>query len=126
MSKTAFILCRIALIIAGCFLTVWSVLDGKYILLPIWVVGWTGLLFFLRGRVKEVIKDERVGLIKEKTAGMAVPVFIITAVVASAVLVLLGKDASPILMQTGITLGYSVLALLIIYWIAYIYYAKKY
>lgn len=126
MSKTTFLLCRISLIIVGSFLVAWSYLNENYIVIPIWLAGWTSLLFLLRSKVKEVIKDERSDQIKEKTAGIAVQVFVITAVITSAVLVLLGKNISSGLMQIGITVGYSVFALLIIYWIIYIYYAKKY
>jgi len=126
MSKSTFLLCRIALIIAGCFLISWAALSKNYIVLPILVAGWVGLLFFLRSKVKEVMKDERSDRIKEKTARIAMPVFVVMAYVASAVLVLLGKNTSSSLMQIGITVGYSAFALLIIYWIIYIYYAKKY
>lgn len=126
MSKTTFLLCRIALIIAGCFLTSWAALSKNYIVLPILVAGWASLLFFLRSKVKEVMKDERSDRIKEKTAGIAMPVFVVMAYVASAVLVLLGKNTSSSLMQIGITVGYSAFTLLIIYWLIYIYYAKKY
>ena len=125
MGKTTFLLCRIALIVAGCFLASWAALTENYIVLPILVVGWGGLLFFLRSKVKEVMKDERSDRIKEKTAGIAIPVFAAIAVITSAVLVLLGQNISSGLMQIGITVGYSVFALLIIYWIIYIYYAKN-
>ena len=126
MSKSTFLLCRIALIIAGCFLISWAALSKNYIVLPILVAGWVGLLFFLRSKVKELMKDERSDRIKEKTARIAMPVFVVMAYVASAVLVLLGKNTSSSLTQIGITVGYSAFALLIIYWIIYIYYAKKY
>ena len=126
MSKTTFLLCRIALIIAGCFLASWLYLNDLYIVLPILFAGWAGLLFFLRSKVKEVMKDERSDRIKEKTAGIAIPVFVIIAYVAIAVLVLSGKNTSSGLMQIGITVGYSAFALLIVYWIIYVYYAKKY
>lgn len=126
MSKTTFLLCRIALIVAGCFLASWAALNENYIVLPILAAGWGGLLFFLRSKVKDVLKDERSDQIKEKTAGMAIPVFVGIAVIASAVLVVLGKNISSGLMQIGITVGYSAFALLIIYWIIYLYYAKKY
>ena len=72
------------------------------------------------------MKDERSDRIKEKTARIAMPVFVVMAYVASAVLALLGKNTSSSLTQIGITVGYSAFALLIIYWIIYIYYAKKY
>lgn len=76
MSKSTFLLCRIALIIAGCFLISWAALSKNYIVLPILVAGWVGLLFFLRSKVKEVMKDERSDRIKEKTARIAMPVFL--------------------------------------------------
>lgn len=126
MSKTTFMLCRIALIIVGCFSVSWSYLNEIYIVLPILVAGWTGLLFFLRSKVKEVMKDERSDRIKEKTAGITIPIFTIIAYVTSAVLVLWGKNTSLALMRIGITVGYVAFALLITYWIIYIYYAKKY
>ena len=124
MSKTTFLLCRIALIIAGCFLVAWSSLNENYIVLPIWVAVGTSLLLFLRGGVKEVMKDERSNRIKEKTAGIAIQIFTIMAFVASALLVLLGKGAHPSLTLIGITVGYSVFGLLITYWIIYAFWIK--
>ena len=126
MGKNIFLLCRIILIVAGCFLISWAVVNGSYIVIPIVLVGWMGLLFFLRSKVKEVLKDERNDRIREKTAGMTIPVFAVIASLASAILVLLDKNTSSSLMQIGITVGYSVFTLLIIYWIIYAYYAKKY
>ena len=126
MSKTTFMLCRIALIIVGCFLFSWSYLNEVWIVLPFLVAGWAGLLFFLRNKVKEVMRDERSDRIKEKTAGITIPVFIIMAYVVCAVLVIWGKHTSSGLMQIGITIGYAAFALLVVYWVTYIYYAKKY
>lgn len=127
MNKAGFMLYRIALIVVGCLLTLWSVSNEEYILLPIWVVVGTSLLFFLRGKVKEVIADERSDQIKAVTAKTTIQVFIITAALATAVLVLLGKNlSSESLIRVGTTVGYSVLALLVIYWVTYMFYVKKY
>jgi uncharacterized membrane protein len=127
MSKNTFLLCRIALIIAGGLLTLWAVLIENYIILPIWVVGGIGLLFFLRSKVKEVVVDERSVRIKELTSVITFQVVIIIAALTSIVMLLLGKRIpSDDLMQIGMTVGYLVSAALVIYCIMYMYYLKKY
>ena len=127
MSKTTFMLCRTALIIAGCFGVVWAALSKNYILLPFIIVAWGGLLFFLSRRVKEVLKDERSERIQEKAARITVLVFAIIAYTVGAVLVLVGGGGiSSDLTQIGLTISTSAFAMLVIYWIIYFYYWRKY
>ena len=50
----------------------------------------------------------------------------IPVVIAGTAILLLGRDGSPELFQVGLTLAYSVCAILVMYWIAYFYYSRKY
>ena len=126
MSFKQFMLLRIIAIIVVATLAVWTAAtDNWWIMIPIVIIGTTILLLFSR-RVKEIIVDERVHSIADKASRLAVKIFVGLTVVTGAVLIILGRDGSPQLFQAGLTLAYSVCAILVIYWIAYFYYSRKY
>ena len=117
---------RVICIIIVATVAVWAAAtDNLSILIPIVIIG-TAILFFFSRRVREVVVDERVQSIANKASRLAFKIFVGLTVVTGGILITLGRDGSPELFQTGLTLAYSVCAILVIYWIAYFYYGWKY
>ena len=126
MSYKTFMLLRVIGIIIVATVAVWAAAtDNLWILIPIVIIG-TAILFFFSRRVREVVVDERVQSIANKASRLTVKVFSSLTVITGAVLIILSRDGSPQLFQVGLTLAYSVCAILVIYWIAYFYYGWKY
>jgi len=84
------------------------------------------VMLLLRRRVREVVVDERVYSIAEKASLVAFRIFGIAAAVIGITLVALGWQSASDLYKIGLTLAYSACGLLVIYYIAYIYYNRKY
>jgi uncharacterized membrane protein len=107
-------------------LGIWAAETGNELLLiPVVILGTLGL-YLLSRRVKEVIVDERGYSIAGKASWLALRVFVALAVIIGAVLVILNREGSPLLFQVGLALLYSVCAMLVIYYIAHIYYNRKF
>jgi len=94
------------------------------ILLPAVILGML-ILIILRRRVKEVITDERVYDIAEKASRLTLQIVGITMAVVGAALLAIGRGGSSMLAEIGFTLEYATSGLLVIYYIAYIYYNRK-
>ena len=126
MSFKTYTAIRMVIIIIMAGLIGWAVVNGNALIpVPVIIAAMVILLLFRR-RVKEVVVDERVYSIAEKASLIAFRVFGILAAVIGATLVALGWDSSSDLYKIGLTLAYSVCGLLVIYYIAYIYYNRKY
>jgi uncharacterized membrane protein len=113
-----------AAIVAG--LAVWAATSGNWLILIPAVVVIGIILVTIRKKVTEVVVDERVNTIAYRATRLAFLVFIYLAVIAGLVLVWVAKDASDTLFHVGLTLDYSACALLLFYWVAYVYYNRKY
>ena len=125
MSFKQFMLLRIiAIIIVACLVAWTAATDNWWIIIPIVIIG-TAILLLLSRRVKEVVVDERVHSIAEKASFIAFRVFGILAAVTAATLVALGQK-TPKLEPIGLTLAFSTCGLIMIYYIAYFYYNRKY
>ncbi len=125
MSYKRYMLFRLLVILVLAFLTAWATTSGNLLaLIPI-VIVLAVIMFALRKRVTEVVVDERVNAIAYKATRLAYLAFVILALITGATLIVLGKDSSPELFRTGLILDFSVCALLLFYWMAYIYYNKK-
>lgn len=83
----------------------------------------TLFLFFIRGKVKEIIADERDYEIGGKAARFAIQIYSWIAVVAMFIL-LAQKNLNPSYEPIAYTLAYSTCLLLITYSIVFRYYAK--
>jgi uncharacterized membrane protein len=126
MSFKTFTIIRIFVLIIMAGLIGWAVVNGNALIpIPVAIAAMVILLLFRKG-VKEVVVDERVYSIAEKASLITFRVFAILAAVIGATLVALGWDSSSDLYKIGITLAYSVCGLILIYYIAYIYYNRKY
>jgi uncharacterized membrane protein len=126
MSLKTFAGIRIFVLIIMAGAISWAVVNGNvWIPIPIVIAALVILLLFRRG-VKEVVVDERVYSIAEKASYLAFRIFGIAAAVIGATLIALGWDSSSDLYTIGLTLAYAVCGLLVIYYIAYIYYNRKY
>ena len=126
MNKKSYTIFRILVVIAIGIAVGWSVTSGNAIVpIPVVLIGIV-LLYFIRGKVKDVLEDERLNKIREKSSRVTFQIFGITAAIAGAVMLALSKNMYPGLASIGFTLIYSVCALLILDYIAYAYFARKY
>jgi uncharacterized membrane protein len=126
MNKMSYAFFRILIVIAIGIAVGWSVNAGNAIVpIPAVIIG-TGLLYFMRSKVKDVLEDERLNKIREKSSRLTFQIYGIAATVAGAVLLALSKNMYPGLESIGFTLIYSVCAFLILDCIAYAYFARKY
>jgi uncharacterized membrane protein len=126
MSFRQFTVIRIFVIVIMAGLISWAVTSGNYLIpIPVAIAAFVILLLFRRG-VKEVVVDERVYSIAEKASLITFRVFGIAAAVIGATLVALSRGSAPALGPVGFTLTYSVCGLVVIYYIAYIHYNRKY
>lgn len=126
MSFKRFTLIRILIIIIMAGLISWAITSGNaWIPIPVIIAALIILLLFRR-RVREVVVDERVYSTAEKASFFALRVFGIAAAVIGVTLVTLGWQSSSDLYKIGLTLAFSVCGLVLIYYIAHIYYNRKY
>jgi uncharacterized membrane protein len=125
MSYRRYMLFRLLGILVLAFLAAWATTTGNLLALIPVVIVLAVILFALRKRVKEIVVDERVNAIAYKATRLAYLAFVILAVITGAVLIILSKNGSPELFQIGLILDFSVCALLVFYWMAYIYYNRK-
>jgi uncharacterized membrane protein len=126
MSFKTYTAIRMVIIIIMAGLIGWAVVNGNALIpVPVIIAALLILLLFRR-RVKEVVVDERVYSIAEKASYLAFRIFGIAAAVIGAALIALGWESSSDLYKIGLTLAYAVCGLLVIYYIAHIYYNRKY
>ncbi len=126
MSVKQFTIVRIFVVIIMAGLIGWAVANGNALIpIPVAIAALVILLLFRRG-VKEVVVDERIYSIAEKASLITFRIFGIAVAVIGATLVALGQEVVPEVEPIGFTLTYSVCGLVAIYYIAYIYYNKKY
>ena len=90
---------------------------------PAIIIG--AVIYLFSRRVNGVVVDERINTIAHKSSRLAFLVFVILAVITGAILISLSRNGSPDLFAVGLTLDFSVCALLVFYWLAYIYYNRK-
>ncbi|MGD9115653.1 MAG: DUF2178 domain-containing protein [Dehalococcoidia bacterium] len=126
MSYKAYNVIRIAITAIMAALISWAVVNGNFLIpIPIAIAALVILMLFRKG-VKEVVVDERVYSIAEKAAYMAFRIFGIAAAVIGATFVALGQETVPELEPIGFMLTYATCGLMIIYYIAYLIYNRKY
>ena len=126
MSLKTFTRIRISILIVMVGLISWAIVSANiWIPVPV-VIAAVVVMLLLRRRVREVVVDERVYSIAEKASLVALRVFGIIAAVIGITLVALGWQSASDLYKIGLTLAYSSCGLLVIYYIAYLYYNRKY
>jgi uncharacterized membrane protein len=126
MSLKTFTRIRIFILIIMVGLISWAVVNDNLWIPILVIIAALAILFLFRRRVKEVVVDERVYSIAEKASLVAFRVFGIATAVIGITLVALGWQSASDLYKIGLTLAYSACGLLVIYYIAYLYYNRKY
>lgn len=124
MTKKTFLIYKIiAIIILAVAINV-SVHYGNWYLPAAFLVAALVLLYVLRGRVKEVIADERDYKISGKASGLAMRIYAILSVIIGLILYIAEKD-NDVLFTIGSVLLYSAAFLMILYVILFKIYEKK-
>lgn len=83
------------------------------------------LSYIYKNNTNEVLYDERIIKISEKSSRMAMTLFSISVAFIGLFIITL-KDNYPDYTQTGFTLSFAAVALLMLYYIFYGYYNSKY
>ena len=100
-----------------------SIVRGNYIIPVVLMVTSSLVLWYIRGRVKGVLADERDYAMAGKAALLAIQVFGWLAAVAT--LIFYSQRAlNPMYETIGLTLSYSVLFLFLVYGVVFRYYNK--
>ena len=100
-----------------------SIVRGNYIIPVVLMVAASLILWYIRGRVKGVLADERDYAMAGKAALLAIQVFGWLA--AAATLIFYSQRAvNPMYETIGLTLSYSVLFLFLVYGVVFRYYNK--
>lgn len=100
-----------------------SIVRGNYIIPVVLMVTASLILWYIRGRVKGVLADERDYAMAGKAALLAIQVFGWLAAVAT--LIFYSQRAvNPMYETIGLTLSYSVLFLFLVYGVVFRYYNK--
>ncbi|MFC2017904.1 DUF2178 domain-containing protein [Chloroflexota bacterium] len=125
MSYKKFRIWKILVVIFVSVLVGWSIAnDNALVPVPAVIAGMVIMQLLKRG-VKEETVDERVFSIADKAAMLVFRVFVLLACMASATMLALNRENTD-LRQAGFTLAFSVCFLLVVYYLAFIYYNRKY
>jgi uncharacterized membrane protein len=114
----------IMLIVAG--LAGWGVAAGNAFIPGPAVIAGAAILYFCRRRLKVVVEDERIHRIGEYASRRTIEIALIVMAVVGSTLIALSTDERPELEAVGVTLGYSVCAILVLYTILYNYFSRKF
>lgn len=125
MSYRNFRIWKTLVVIFVSVLVGWSIVnDNALIPVPSIIVGMAVMHLLKRG-VKEANLDERVFSVADKAAMLAFRVFILLAAMAAATIFALDRETTD-LEQVGFTLAFSICVLIVAYYLAFIYYNRKY
>jgi uncharacterized membrane protein len=114
----------IIVIVAG--LAGWAVSAGNaYIPGPAVIAG-AAILYFLRKRVKTVVEDERIYRIGDQASRLTIVIALVVMAVTGSTLMALSTDGRHELEIIGMTIGYSVCAILVLYTVLYNYISRKF
>ena len=105
---------KIVIVVALAMLCSWSVTSRNYIFPIIGVTASYLILFYFRGRVKEIIADERDYALSGKSASWAIQIYSWVAVIAMFILYAF-KDLNSSYESIALTLAFSTCLLMIIY-----------
>lgn len=88
------------------------------------VIG-TMISYIYKKNTNEILEDERIIKVSEKASRIAIVLFSISIAFIGMFLIML-RNEYPDFTQAGFTLSYAAVALLMLYYIFYGYYTKKY
>ncbi len=102
-----------------------SVIIGTVLPAILAIVIGTMISYIYKKNTDEILEDERIIKVSEKASRIAIVLFSISIAFIGMFLIMLRNDY-PDFTQAGFTLSYAAVALLMLYYIFYGYYDKKY
>jgi uncharacterized membrane protein len=102
-----------------------SVIFGTILPAILAIVIGTMISYIYKKSTNEILEDERIIKVSEKASRIAIVLFSISIAFIGMFLIML-RDDYPDFTQAGFTLSYAAVALLMLYYIFYGYYDKKY
>jgi uncharacterized membrane protein len=102
-----------------------SVITGTILPAVLAIVIGTMISYIYKKNTDEILEDERIAKVSEKASRMAIVLFSISIAFIGMFLIML-RNEYPDFTQAGFTLSYAAVALLMLYYIFYGYYNKKY
>lgn len=125
MSYRKFRIWKMMVVIFVSVLLGWSIAND-YALVPVpAMIAGLVVMRLLKWGVKEETVDERVFSVADKAAMLVFRVFVLLSCMASATMFALNRENTD-LEQAAFTLAFSVCVLLLFYYLAFIYYNRKY
>lgn len=125
MSYGNYALFRLLVFAVIAALGIWAMASGNWVILIPVVFVIAAVLLAMKRKVTEVVVDERVNAIAYRASRLAFLAFVILAVITGITLTNLAEGASDARFAIGLTLDYAACALMIFYWLGYIYYNRK-
>ena len=126
MSIKAYRLWMAAVMIIVAALVGWAVSTGNAFIPAPAVIAGTVILYFCRRRLKVVVEDERIHRIGDQASRRTIEIALIAMAAVASTLLALTTDERPELETVGVTLGYSICSILVLYTILYNYFSRKY
>jgi len=126
MSVKAYRLWMLAITVIVAGLAGWGVATGNAFIPAPAVIAGAVILYFCRRRIKVMVEDERIHRIGDRASRRTIEIALIVMAVVGSTLIALSSDGRPDLEPVGLTLGYSVCSILVLYTILYNYFSRKY
>ena len=125
MSLQRYRMVTVIMMVVAAGLVAWAVINSNaWVPAPAIVVAIV-IGIILRQRVKELAVDERVNSIAEKALALASVIFLLAAAPVGLTMVALGWESASDLYVIGLTIAFSACGLVLIYYIANLYYNRK-
>ncbi len=102
-----------------------SVITENLLLAILAIVIGTMISYIYKKNTDEILEDERIAKVSEKASRIAIVLFSISIAFIGMFLIML-RNEYPDFTPAGFTLSYAAVALLMLYYIFYGYYDKKY
>jgi uncharacterized membrane protein len=117
------LMAAVTIIVAG--LAGWGVAVGNaFVPAPAVIIGAT-ILYFCRKRLKVLVEDERIHRIGDLASRRTIEIVIILMAVVGSTILAMSNGHWPELKTAGVTLGYAVCSILVLYTILYNYFYRK-
>ena len=126
MSYEKYPLFRLLAIVVVAAFGVWAWVSDNWVPLIPTVFVIAVILLVLKRKVTDTVVDERTNAIAYRASRLAFLAFVFLAVTTGITLINLADSASDMRFSIGLTLNYTACALMIFYWLAYIYYNRKF
>ncbi len=124
MSEKTYTIVRLATTILVAIAVGVSVTYDNLLIPLVAVLAGIAVMVFSRRHVNFVLVDERVYRISEIASRRAMTIFGLAAAFLTPILVIVGQQSYPTLSIVGTTLGLGAAAMMLIYYIFYVYYSR--